>query len=308
VHNQSGEDYEGAQVRLVVDSLNLVQRIAELAGVSPAMVPQLGEVRRRQLEAKVARRAIEKEEDLMFDSATAGSSVRPKDVQKDSLSEYYLFTVEGTETVPHGWSKRLRSFAAKQVPFAVEHRYRPQQYGDHLERVLVTKNDRASKLGQGPLPDGVVRVFAAQPTGGLAYVGAQSVQYVPMGEELEVRLGADPDVAFELVPLSVRRDGFTFHNSSVVGWDEHTVYERRIRNFSERQLRLELRERFGGDATFSSALDVRRHDAQAVVHRARAGSGETLTLRFMISERLGQRARHQQLDIARAAVEAPGAR
>ena len=31
----------------------------------------------------------------------------PKEIKKEGLSEYFLYTIEGTETIPNGWSKRL---------------------------------------------------------------------------------------------------------------------------------------------------------------------------------------------------------
>src|SRR5687768_5410373 len=41
VHNNSGEEYEDAQVRLVVGTINLVEKIAQLAQRPPAQVPQM---------------------------------------------------------------------------------------------------------------------------------------------------------------------------------------------------------------------------------------------------------------------------
>lgn len=296
--NQSGEDYEGAEVRLVVGSLNLVERIAELAGVAPTSVQKLDAKKLEALRHRAARRAITESEDMMFaDESTAGASVssRPKDVKKASLSEYYLFTIEGRETVPSGWSKRLRSFAARDVPYRLLHRYRPAQYGDHLERVLEADNDEASKLGQGPLPDGVVRVFSRSPSGGLAYVGAQAVPYVPAGEELEVRLGPDPEVRFERVVKAVRRADFELDRGRVVGWEERTLYARVIENLSRRPLRLELRERFSGDATFVSAVPAARHDATAVQIEQGLAAGARLELPYVVAVRHGRRAKQAEL-------------
>ena len=37
---------------------------------------------------------------------------KAKEIIKEGLSEYFIYTVEGTETIPNGWSKRMRSFDA----------------------------------------------------------------------------------------------------------------------------------------------------------------------------------------------------
>ena len=47
VYNNSGEEYEDAQVRLVVGRINLVQKIAELARITPEKVAELDEAERR---------------------------------------------------------------------------------------------------------------------------------------------------------------------------------------------------------------------------------------------------------------------
>ena len=48
----------------------------------------------------------------------------PKQIIKEGLSEYFIYTIEGTETIPNGWSKRMRSFQGQTVPFKIQYRYR----------------------------------------------------------------------------------------------------------------------------------------------------------------------------------------
>src|SRR6185312_4400071 len=122
------------------------------------------------------------------------------------LSEYFIFSIEGTETIPNGWSKRMRSLDAKTVPFKIQYRYRPAEYGDQLVRMYLLTNDKDSKLGTTPLPDGAVRLFRENGRGGLSYLAAQTVKYIPIGDKIELNLGPDPNVLFELVKLKTFRD------------------------------------------------------------------------------------------------------
>ncbi len=50
-------------------------------------------------------------------SADAPARLRPgaepKEIIKEGLSEYFIYTIEGTETIPNGWSKRMRQFQGK---------------------------------------------------------------------------------------------------------------------------------------------------------------------------------------------------
>ena len=74
--------------------------------------------------------------------------------------------MEGTETIPNGWSKRMRSFEGKAVPMKVAYRYRPKEYGDQLVRLYLMTNNKDSKLGTTPLPDGMVRCSEATDAAG----------------------------------------------------------------------------------------------------------------------------------------------
>ena len=88
---------------------------------------------------------------------------KPKQVVKEGLSEYFIYTIEGTETIPNGWSKRLRSFESPRVPLKTVYRYRVPEYGDQLVRLYLLANDKASTLGETPLPDSDEVVLKRQP-------------------------------------------------------------------------------------------------------------------------------------------------
>ncbi|MHC4157156.1 MAG: hypothetical protein ACYST6_19890, partial [Planctomycetota bacterium] len=64
----------------------------------------------------------------------------PKQVKKEGLSEYFLYTIEGTETIPTGWSKRLLSFDIDDVPVVNLYKYEEERYGNSVVRFLSFKN------------------------------------------------------------------------------------------------------------------------------------------------------------------------
>ena len=47
-----------------------------------------------------------------------GKEQKLREVVKESLSEYFLYSVEGRDTIPTGWSKRLPSFNTPAVTLA----------------------------------------------------------------------------------------------------------------------------------------------------------------------------------------------
>jgi hypothetical protein len=204
VSNNSGEEYENAQVRLVVGKINLVEKIAQLAQIPMARVPQLEEQKGKELKRDALALSFARAAPVAADAAAPVE--KPKEIIKEGLSEYFIYTIEGTETIPNGWSKRMRSFEGQTVPFKIQYRYRPAEYGDRLVRMYLLTNDKQSKLGTTPLPDGVVRVFRQNGRDGLSFLVAQQIKYVPIGDKIELNLGQDPEVIFDLVKQRTWRD------------------------------------------------------------------------------------------------------
>ena len=91
----------------------------------------------------------------------------------------------------------------RRCPFKIQYRYRPHEYGDQLVRMYLLTNDKESKLGTTPLPDGIVRVFRDNGRDGLSYLTQQPIKYIPIGDKIELNLGPDPEVIFELIKLRV---------------------------------------------------------------------------------------------------------
>ena len=319
VRNQSGEDYENAQVRLVVGTINLVEKIAALAKVPVGRLNELKREEYRDLRQRAARKAMAPPAPtLQWSGAMAAdmAEMTPKEIVKEGLSEYFIYTIEGTETVPNGWAKRLRSFEADAVPMTVEYRYRPREYGDPLTRLYLLKNDTASKLGGTPLPDGLIRVFRANGHEGLSYLTTQNLKYVPIGDKIELNLGVDPAVVFELVKQKVYRDNFWLRikggnlyrklgedglkldlDSQVAGWDEHTVYRQRIRNYSRKPIAVQIRRDYPGDVVFRSRLNPTLHDFQTVQFETMVPAGEKAELDYEIILRQGYNQKQNRVEL-----------
>jgi hypothetical protein len=283
VFNNSGEEYEEAQVRLIVGRINLVEKIAQLAQIPMQEVDKLETSRRRELQGQAARGMMKAADRAAGGPAATAAPMEEKAIIKEGLSEYFIFTIEGTETIRNGWSKRMRSIDAAEVPVKIQYRYRPAEYGEALVRMYLMTNDKESKLGETPLPDGVVRVFRDNGRNGLSYVTQQPVKYIPIGDKIELNLGADPEVIFELIKLKSWRDEIWMHihgadvfrrvgdgnvqievNSTVAGWDDHERYSQRIRNYTGKPIDVEIRRTFPGHVTFKSKLGAKLHDFQTV--------------------------------------------
>ena len=315
VHNNSGEEYEDAQVRLVVGKINLVEKIAKLAGVTvedakkmdPGAWAKFGQMANRQWMSRA--------------NSEPAASEAPKEIIKEGLSEYFIFTIEGTETVANGWSKRMRSLKPVDVPLKIQYRYREPEYGPQLVRMYLMRNDKESKLGTTPLPDGVVRVFRDNGRDGLSFLMTQSIKYIAIGDKIELNLGPDPEVIFELIKLKVWRDNIWLRvdgtdvyrrvdvpaiqiqvRSSVVGWDDHTIFTQRVRNYSAKPIDLEVRRSLDGHVSFRSQLTATNHDFRTVQYTATVPTGEQADLLYEVLIHQGRNAKQNNVTLEAAEV------
>ncbi len=245
VTNNSGEDYEGAQVRLIVGKVHILDEIADLArreypyGRPAEAVPPVS------AEAGlVAKKEMERLDKFAF--APAAAPMEAKQIIKEGLSEYFLYTIEGTETIPHGWSKRLKSFEVDDVPVVNLYKFEEDRYGPVVVRFLSFKNDQEHKLGETPIPGGVLKVYrTADARRHLSYAGQSSFKYIPVNEDVELNLGAVPDVVVEPGLMDFRTDNYRFdRHGNVAGWDEVRAFEVEVKNTREIPVKVEIRRNF----------------------------------------------------------------
>ena len=316
VFNNSGEEYENAQVRLVVGTINLVEKIAQLAQVPMSQVQDMAKDKRDALYREATIEVLGK-----MDAADAKGAwaEKPKEIIKEGLSEYFIYTIEGTETIPNGWSKRLRSLEAQTVPFDIQYRFRPEEYGEQLVRFYLLTNDTDSKLGTTPLPDGMVRLFRRNGADGLSFLSAIPIKYVPIGDKIELNLGVDPEVVFDLVRLRTVRDnlwnqiggtntlrrvdrpGVQINESSVVvGWDDRSLFSQRIRNYSAKPIDLEIRRSFAGHAIVKGRLGAKNHDYRTIQFSATVAPRAKVDLRYELTVHQGTNAKQENVTIEEA--------
>ena len=248
VTNNSGEDYENAQTRLIVGKVHILDKIAELArrqypyGKPGAPRPVVHFKGRPATEELFERRLGS------FDLAVSQAGIAaPKEIKKEGLSEYFLYTIEGTETIPTGWSKRLLSFDVDEVPVVNLYKFEQQRYGGAVVRFLSFKNDEEHELGETPIPGGLLKVYRdVGPAGHLSYTGQSSFKYIPVDEDVELNLGPVGDVVVEPTLMDFKTDNHRFdRNRNVAGWDEIRTFKIEVRNTRDIPVKVEIQRNFG---------------------------------------------------------------
>ncbi len=244
VTNNSGEDYANARTRLIVGKIHLLDEIARLARRYPpygrpgAYPSPLDRMRRKKNEMKELRFA---------EASSVVKGLKAKEIRKEGLSEYFLYTIEGTETIPSGWSKRLPSFKEDNIPVINLYKFEEKRFGNQVVRFLSFKNDKAHNLGKEPLPGGLIKVFRRlDKEAHLSYIGQDNSKYIPINEKVELNLGRARDVEVEPKLMEYKTFNYRFNapKGNISGWDEEKTYQVKVSNYRSLPVKVEIRRNF----------------------------------------------------------------
>jgi len=263
VANNSGEDYDNAQVRLVVGVIRLVEEIAQLAKAGhPSSMPTTLALRE---DARLGVR-LYNEVDHLAGLAGGMKPQKSKEIIKEGLSEYFLYTVEGRETIPTGWTKRLPSFKTDDVPITSYYKFEKEQWSDQVMRYYRFTNSEPSKLGNEPLPDGQVKAFRLMSEDRLyAFVGRTSVKYIPVNEAVEMDLGSDREVLVKPTLINWEKTNLQFDgNGNVKGWTVKETWQIEVQNSKDIDVVLDIRRNFAGDWSLKTDATHENVDATKV--------------------------------------------
>ncbi|MCM8759083.1 MAG: DUF4139 domain-containing protein [Candidatus Omnitrophica bacterium] len=242
VSNRSGEDYENAQVRLIVGKINLLDEIANLAKrYPPHGRPEEPPIPKPvPMEATVSYDRVKE----LIKAAPAGRII--KQIEKEGLSEYFLYTIEGTETIPDGWTKRLLSFSQDKIPVINLYKYDESRFGKNVVRFLYFKNAKSHLLGKEPLPDGLIKVFKiADKNERLSYIGQDNTKYIPVDQEVELNLGPVKDIKIEPKKMNIKTLNYVFDGKgNITGWDEEQTWTVKVSNYRKIPAKIEITRTF----------------------------------------------------------------
>ncbi len=268
VGNNSGEDYENAQTRLIVGKVHLLDQIAELAKRPyPYGMPMpLGTLGGYGAFGGIMKgAAVANGEALDHYRSFWGDlqdGLRRKEIRKEGLSEYFLYTIEGTETIRDKWGKRLLSFEAEDIPVKSLYKYDEERWSEQTIRFVSFSNDKKHNLGDTPIPNGTVKIYSqADEQGYLSYVGGTDIKYIPVYEEVELNLGPARLVSVEPILMDFKTDNYVFDGKkNVAGWDEVRTWKIEVTNTRTLPIEIEITRGFG------TAYWRLRFDEQEVVY------------------------------------------
>jgi len=263
--NNSGEDYENAETRLIVGQVHILDEIAQLASRQyPYDRPGMIELDEYAYKKDMSITNGEFKAEMLGQRQSWFADLKAKEIKKEGLSEYFLYTIEGTETIPNEWGKRLLSFEAEDIAVESLYKYDEERWSNRAIRFVKFANDDEHNLGQTPIPNGNVKIYShADEQGYLSYIGGTDIKYIPVDEEVELNLGPARLVEVEPKLMDFKTGNYRFDNKgNIAGWDEIRTWKIEITNTRTLPIEIEITRGFG---TAYWTLQARRlyekHDA-----------------------------------------------
>jgi hypothetical protein len=293
VTNNSGEDYENAQVRLVVGVIRLVEEITQLAKRDSKLLEEsLG----KAPTTEILKRGEMNDRFYRMAGLAGGGAMdvrmKPQEIIKEGFSEYFLYTVEGRDTIPNTWSKRLPSFKALDVPLTSYYKYEKEFYGEEVRRFYRFTNSAPSRLGNEPLPDGSVSALRFVSEDNLySFVGRTSVKYIPVNETVELELGRDEEVLVKPKLIKWEKSDLQFDNrGDVKGWTVKETWQIELQNSKDIDVVVDIRRTFPGDWSLGTAAKYEKLDASKIKFMVPLKSREKQLLAYEVVTRFGSNA------------------
>jgi hypothetical protein len=168
---------------------------------------------------------------------------------REAFSEYHLYSLNRRTSIYDRETKQISLLAASSVPvekvFVVEgqqfyyHNY--QHPGtplkDQVKVYYKLRNDQKSGLGM-PMPAGIVRVYQADSTSGVQFVGEDRIDHTPGNESLSLHVGNAFDVVCERKQTDFRKLSDRLYELE---------FEITLRNHKQVPIVVDVNEPIGGD-------------------------------------------------------------
>jgi hypothetical protein len=216
LNNQSGAAYKNAQLKLVAGD---VQRVT---------------TERTMDEEQGFRRPASTRDDSRF--------------QEQSFFEYHLYSLDTPTDLLEKEQKQVSLLEAsgvgvkKRLTFFGAESYYRSQYGTMVSNqkvsvLLEIENSLKNRLGM-PLPKGIVRVYKADGSGAMQFIGEDAIDHTPRDEKLRIKMGE----AFDVVGDRLQTD-FVHHGTCRT----ESEWEISLRNHKDVATEVEVVEPAGGE-------------------------------------------------------------
>ncbi len=185
---------------------------------------------------------------MNMDSLLRAEASGARPMEQEAFSEYHLYTLGRKTTINNNETKQVSLLGGTGVP--VHKRYvvdgqavyyqNAQHPGAPLKDVVQVyyqfKNEERTGLGM-PMPAGTMRVYQADSSGGVQFVGEDRITHTPKDETLNLKIGNAFDVVCERNQVGFEK---------IAGRTYEVEYQITLRNHKTAAISVEVNEPLGG--------------------------------------------------------------
>ncbi|HTL01152.1 MAG TPA: DUF4139 domain-containing protein [Vicinamibacterales bacterium] len=206
---------------------------------------------------------------------------------QEAFSDYHLYTLARKTTINNNETKQVSMLGAS--GFQVQKRYvvdgqtyyyrNAQHPGAPIKDVVQVyyqfKNEESAGLGM-PMPSGTVRVYQADSSGGVQFVGEDRIDHTPKDETIKLKIGN----AFDVVAERKQTD---FQRYQLAANTFEMAYEITLRNHKPIPVTVEVNEPIGGTwRMLESSLPFVKTSSSAAQFMVPVAAGQTVVLKYRV--------------------------
>jgi hypothetical protein len=185
---------------------------------------------------------------MALDEGRRDAAAPAREMTQEAFSDYHLYTLGRKTTINNSETKQVAMLGATGFPIHKRYVVNGQDVyyhnathpgapiKDDVQVYYQFKNEEQAGLGM-PMPAGVVRVYQADSTGGVQFVGEDRIDHTPKDETLNVKIGNAFDVVCE-------RNQIDFQKIAASTYE--VEYEVTLRNHKSVPVTVEVNEPIGG--------------------------------------------------------------
>jgi hypothetical protein len=209
------------------------------------------------------------------EKAVADEVVSQTSFVEEPLFEYHLYALENPATLKNNQAKQISLLSADSVPIEKNLIY-DSSLNEKVLAYLTLKNSNESGLGM-PLPKGVVRIYSADSSGELQFLGEDRIKHTPDAGELRVTVGSVFD-------LTAKRNETDYQRVS--DKVERVTYQIELNNSkSEAQAVTVVEHLFGQWEILKSSDSYEKIDASTIEFRVMIPAKSTKTVSYTVERR-----------------------
>ena len=224
---------------------------------------------------------------LRMEDRSAMRMAEAAPMAQEAFSDYHLYTLARKTTINNNETKQVSMLGAS--GFQVQKRYvvdgqpfyyrNAQHPGAPLKDVVQVyyqfKNEESGGLGM-PMPSGTVRVYQADSSGGVQFVGEDRIDHTPKDEVIKLKIGN----AFDVVSERKQTD---FQRYQLAANTFEMEYEITLRNHKPIPVTVEVNEPIGGTwRMLQSSLPFVKTSASAAQFMVPVAADQTVVLKYRV--------------------------